>query len=269
VAVHDEQAEVATVELTGSGVDVLLPPPAPPAARDGGARGLVAVLLAVGALLVGAQQLVGLGGVDLLPSVAPATRILPAGPPQPQTMARQGDVVMLVPVQQRRITEILFHPVAGASALPLEPVGRAADEGPIGWIAALFAGEDSGGPRYRIDGEPTSVDVGAPVGTDVYAPVEGRIVSVAPLILEGIPYGEQIAIEPVANPGVVVLVSGVEAEEGLSVGSPVSTRADAWTRLGRVVDVTEVLEPALARYTQDGGNRAQIEVRPASAVAAS
>jgi hypothetical protein len=49
----------------------------------------------------------------------------------------------------------------------------------------------------------------------------------------------------------------------------VSTRADAWTRLGRVVDVTEVLEPALARYTQDGGNRAQIEVRPASAVAAS
>ena len=45
MAVHDEQAEVATVELTGSGVDIILPPPAAPVRPAGSGRALVAVAL--------------------------------------------------------------------------------------------------------------------------------------------------------------------------------------------------------------------------------
>jgi hypothetical protein len=268
MAVHDEQADVATVELTGSGVDILLPPPAPPARRLGGGRIAVACLLAAAVLAVGAAQVVGFGGVDLMPSVAPAERILPSGAPRPQTMARQGAVVLFVPIAQTRITAILYHPVAGTSGLTLEPVGQPVDEGLIGRIISGFAGDDAGGPSYAVEGDPTAVDVGAPVGTDVYAPVDGKVLSITPVIVEGVAYGDQIAIEPLANPGVVVVASGLQADPDLSVGTPVSTRPDAWTPIGRIVDVTGALDPVLSGYTQDGGNRVQLEVRPATAVAA-
>lgn len=269
MAVHDEQADVATVELTGSGVDILLPPPVPPARRLGRGRIAVACLLAAAVLAVGAIQVVGFGGVDLVPSVAPAERILPSGAPRPQTMARQGAVVLFVPIAQTRITAILYHPVAGTSGLTLEPVGQPVDEGLVGRIISGFAGDDAGGPSYAVEGDPTSVDVGAPVGTDVYAPVDGKVLSITPLIVNGTTYGDQIAIEPLANPGVVVVASGIRSDPALSVGSPVSTRPEAWTRLGRIVDVTGALDPMLAQYTQDGGNRIHLEVRPASSVAAS
>ncbi len=268
MAVHDEQADVATVELSGSGIDILLPPPTPPVRPHGRARLLVAIALAAGVLVIGALQVVGLRGGGLIPSIAPATRILPAGPPQPQSLARQDDLVLLVPIQQTRITAILFHPVTGSSALPLTPVGQPVDEGVLGRLVAAFAADEAGGPRYNADGEPEAVDVGAPVATEVYAPVDGKVLSITPLIVEGVAYGDQIAIEPLANPGVVVVASGLQADPDLSVGTPVSTRPEAWTRIGRVVDVTGALEPVLARYTQDGGNRIQIEVRPATAVAA-
>jgi hypothetical protein len=268
MAVHDEQADVATVELTGSGVDIILPAAVPPPRPPARGRLLVAIALATASLVVGAVQLVGIGGIDLVPSVAPADRILPSGAPRPQTLARQGSVVLFVPIEQSRITAILYHPVAGTSGLRLEPIGKPVDGGVLGRIVAGFAGADAGGPPYAVEGDPRSVDVGAPVGTDVYAPADGKVLSITPVIVEGVEYGDQIAIEPLANPGVVVVASGLKAAADLSVGSPVSTRPDAWTRIGRLIDVTPALDPALAAYTQDGGNRVQLEVRPATEVAA-
>ena len=269
MAVQDQQAEVATVELTGSGVDILLPPPAAPVRQAGRGRLLVAALLAVGALVVAGTQLISFDGTSLLPTLAPATRILPAGAPRPQTLARQDQLVLLVPVQQSRITAILFHPVEGADALPLDPVGEPVNQGIISRIVSSFQGENAGGPAYQIDGDPTSVDIGAPIATDTYAPVDGKVLSITPLIVNGTTYGDQIAIEPLANPGVVVVATGIKSDPALSVGSPVSTRPEAWTKLGRIVDVTGALDPLLARYTQDGGNRLHLEVRPATSVAAS
>ena len=269
MAVHDTQAEVATVELAGSGVDILLPPPISPVRRPLRGRALVALLLALGVLGVAAVQLVSFGGGGLLPAVAPATRILPAGAPRPQTLARQDQLALLVPVQQSRITAILFHPVTGADALPLDPVGEPVDQGVVARLVAAFQGQDASGPAYDEAGDPTSVDIGGPVGTDTYTPVDGKVLSITPLIVNGRTYGDQIAIEPLANPGVVVIASGIHADPALSVGSPVSTRPEAWTKLGRIVDVTGALDPMLAGYTQDGGNRIHLEVRPASSVAAS
>ncbi len=269
MAVHDEQADVATVELTGSGIDILLPPPTMPVRKSSRARLWVACALVLGIVVVGALQLVHFGGVNLVPSLAPATRILPSGAPRPQTMARQDQLVLLVPVQQSRVTAILFHPVAGADALPLEPVGQPLDEGIFAKIISSFAGDNAGGPDYQTDGDTTSVDVGAPVGTDTYTPVDGKVLSITPLIVNGTAYGDQIAVEPIANPGVVVIATGIQSDPKLSVGMPVSTRPEAWTKLGRIVDITGALDPLLSKYTQDGGNRLHLEVRPATAVAAS
>jgi hypothetical protein len=269
MAVHNEQADVATVELTGSGIDIILPPPTAPTRRVGPVRLIVALGLAVGVLAVAGTQLISFDGGGLLPSLAPATRILPAGAPRPQTLARQDQLVLLVPVQQSRITAILFHPVMGADALPLDPVGQPVDQGIVSRLIASFQGENAGGPDYQIEGDPTSVDIGAPVATDTYAPVDGKVLSITPLIVNGTTFGDQIAIEPLTNPGVVVIATGIQSDPALSVGSPVSTRPEAWTRLGRIVDVTGALDPLLADYTQDGGNRVHLEVRPATAVAAS
>ena len=269
MAVHDEQAEVATVELTGSGVDIILPPPAAPVRPAGRSRIVIALALVAGVLVVAGIQLVSFGGAGFLPEIAPATRILPSGAPRPQTLARQDQLVLLVPVQQSRITAILFHPVAGADALPLDPVGQPVNQGWIARLVSSFQGEDAGGPAYEIEGDPTSVDIGGPIGTDTYTPIDGKVLSITPLIVNGTTYGDQIAIEPLANPGVVVVASGIKSDPALSVGSPISTRPEAWTRLGRIVDVTGALDPLLARYTQDGGNRIHLEVRPATSVAAS
>ncbi|MEI6626098.1 MAG: hypothetical protein WCO40_07115 [Thermoleophilia bacterium] len=269
MAVHDEQADVATVELTGSGIDILLPPPTMPVRKSSRARLWVACALVLGIVVVGALQLVHVGGVNLIPSLAPATRILPSGAPRPQTMARQDQLVLLVPIQQSRVTAILFHPVVGADALPLEPVGQPLDEGIFANVISSFAGDNAGGPDYQTDGDTTSVDIGAPVGTDTYAPVDGKVLSITPLIVNGTAYGDQIAIEPIANPGVVVIATGIQSDPKLSVGVPVSTRPEAWTKLGRIVDITGALDPLLSKYTQDGGNRIHLEVRPATAVAAS
>jgi hypothetical protein len=158
--------------------------------------------------------------------------------------------------------------VEGAEALPLDPVGAPVNQGIISRLVSSFQGENTGGPDYQIEGEPTSVDIGAPVGTDTYAPVDGKVLSITPLIVNGTTFGDQIAIEPLANPGVVVTVTGIQSDPALSVGSPVSTRPEAWTKLGRIVDVTGALDPLLADYTQDGGNRIHLEVRPATVVAA-
>ena len=269
MAVQHPQADAAAVRRAGGGVDIFLPPPALPLRRGSGSRVAVVCALVKGVLAVGVVNLVGFGGAGLIPALAPATRILPSGPPRAQTLARQNEVVLLVPVQQSRITAVLFHPVSGADALQLEPVGEPLGAGIISRIVSAFAASDAAGPSYNMDGEPSSVDVGGPIGTDVYSPVEGKVLSIAPLIVDGIAYGDQIAIEPVANPGVVVVVSGLAADERLSVGTPVSTRPESWTKLGRIVDVTGALDPVLSGYTQDGGNRAHVEVRPATAVAAS
>lgn len=259
----DEPSEV-------TGVDFVLPSALPDEGRDDGtlrlviAIGLVALLLVVAGARLAVDR-----GETVVPAVAPADRILPAGPPAPQLLARQDQLALEVPIPQERITGVLFHPVAGTNALRLTPIGPAREQGVFGRIVDAFRTETEAGiPSFR-EGIPEAVDVGAPVGTEVFAPVDGRILSITPMIVGAEALGDVIAIEPSANPGVAVILTGLEADRGLSVGTPVSTRPEGWTKLGTVVDVTGGLAPALARYTQDGGNRVQLQVLPATAVAAS
>ena len=62
-------------------------------------------------------------------------------------------------------------------------------------IASMLVGaSSSGGPGYYVDssapGDPTSsVDVGALAGTGVYAPVDGRVVSLRPYVINGRAWG--------------------------------------------------------------------------------
>jgi murein DD-endopeptidase MepM/ murein hydrolase activator NlpD len=198
---------------------------------------------------------------------APAGRLLPAGPPDAQIVALQATLRIQLPVNQGRVTAIGYH-ASGSTALPLDPIGTQANAGLLKRIVHRFFGGTGSGIRYfQIGGgvgpETGGLDVGAPTGTDVYAPVDGSVMAVSDQIVNGKPYGVRIDIQASGNPGVVVTLTNLRADPALTVGSTVSAGR---TKIGQIIDLSSVEQAALARYTQDHGQHVHIEVHAASAL---
>jgi hypothetical protein len=196
---------------------------------------------------------------------APAQRLLPAQSPQPQVIAKLGDLRLQLPVSPSRVTAIGFH-AAGDGALALQPVGRQANEGLLARLGHKLFGRGGEGPGwYQISGgegpHTSGLDVGARAGTAVYAPVDGRVVGVEPYVVSGHKFGDRIDIQPAQAPSVVVSLTHVSALGQLVVGAAVTA---SQTRLATVSDLSGVEQQALARYTNDAGNHVALEVRPAA-----
>jgi hypothetical protein len=237
-------------------------------------RRRLAVLIAV--LVVGVVTLLlsAFGGSGTATPAAPppasAARLLPAGPPLPEIVARLGVLHLQLPVSQSRVTAIGFQGGSEGS-LALSPVGTQANEGLLKRVLHSVVGGSSGRPRwYQLPGGlgpgSSSIDVGAPAGTDVYAPVDGTIVAIDDVVLNDRVYGSQIDIQPTGAPSLVVSVSHVRVDPSLVVGSSVTS---AGSKLGAVVDFTPVEHQALARYTNDSGNHVVIEVHPSATLSVS
>ncbi len=227
------------------------------------------VVVACGCLVALLLTAFGRGGeaTVTITGPAPASRLLPAGPPRPQIVATQDSLQVQLPVNQSRLTAIGYH-ASGALALPLEPVGTQANAGLAERIfRRLFGTSGSEVSYYMLDGgvgaETGGLDVGAPVDTDVYAPVDGSVIAITDNVVNGKIYGVRIDIQPSGSPGVVISLSNVRADPALTVGSTVSS---ATTKIGRVIDLSEVERAGLARYTQDSGQHVHIEVQPATAL---
>jgi murein DD-endopeptidase MepM/ murein hydrolase activator NlpD len=175
---------------------------------------------------------------------------------------------MQLPINQGRVTAIGYH-AAGQRALELEPVGSQANAGIFGRLVQRITGGDSSGVRYYLLAGGTGVrtgglDVGAPVGTDVYAPADGTLIAISDRIVNGKEYGKRIEIQPAGNPGVVIALTNLEIDPALSVGSTVVA---ARTKLGRLLDLSTVEQAGLARYTHDKGHHVHLEVHPAASAA--
>jgi hypothetical protein len=201
---------------------------------------------------------------------APAQRLLPSGPPRPQVIATLDTLRVELPINQGRVTAIAYH-ASGATLLPFDPVGAKANEGLLGRIAHRILGDDGSGVRYYQleggDGPKTGgLDIGAPVGTDVYAPVDGTIVSIADRVIDGKAHGSVIQIVPSGTPGAVLALSNVQIDPSLTVGMTVVASA---TKLGRLIDLSEVEKAGLERYTNDKGQHVHVEARPAASVSSS
>jgi hypothetical protein len=227
------------------------------------------ILLAAVALVTLLLTAFGSGGSSAVRTTAPApaTRLLPAGPPRPQVVALQGSLRLQLPVSQSRLTAIGYH-AAGDGALSLDPVGRQANQGLLTRVARSVFGGSRNGLRYYVlggDAGPatSSLDVGAVPGTDVYSPVDGTIVAITRYILDGKHYGARIDVQPAAVPSLVVSLTHLRPDPNLTVGSSV---AAGTSKLGTIVDFTPVERQALARYTQDAGNHVAIEVHQAAAI---
>jgi hypothetical protein len=191
--------------------------------------------------------------------------LLDTGRPQPILIALQGDVRVELPVSCLWVTALGYHG-ASESALPLEPVGRHANEGIFARILHRLTGDDASIVTYYQlgggSGSPTgALDVGAPAGTAVYSPVNGTVVSIRDLVLDGKRYGHRIDVVPNDSPSVVVSIRRLRADPALTVGSPVTSGT---SKIGIVMDLSKAEEQALAEVTHDPGNHVTIEVRPAA-----
>jgi murein DD-endopeptidase MepM/ murein hydrolase activator NlpD len=227
------------------------------------------VVVACGCLVALLLIAFGRGGetVVTVTGPAPASRLLPAGPPRPQIVATQDSLRLQLPVNQSRVTAIGYH-ASGALALPLEPVGTQANAGLAERLfRRLFGGTGTGVRYYLLEGgvgaETGGLDIGAPVETDVYAPVDGSVIAITDNVVNGRVYGVRIDIQASGSPGVVVSLTNLRPDPALTVGSTVSS---AKTKIGRVIDLSEVERAGLARYTQDNGQHVHIEVHPATAL---
>jgi murein DD-endopeptidase MepM/ murein hydrolase activator NlpD len=227
------------------------------------------VVVACGCLVALLLTAFGRGGESAVTVTgpAPASRLLPAGPPRPQIVATQDSLRIQLPIDQSRVTALGYH-ASGTLALPLEPVGTQANAGLAERIfRRLFGSTGSEVRYYMLEGgvgaETGGLDVGAPVDTDVYAPVDGTVIAITDNVVNGKVYGVRIDIQPSGSPGVVVSLSNLRSDPALTVGSTVSS---ATTKIGRVIDLSDVERAGLARYTQDNGQHVHIEVQPATAL---
>jgi hypothetical protein len=237
-------------------------------------RRRLAVLLAIAIVALGTLLVTAFGGGEhpsaLVAPPASATRLLPAGPPSPRPLARIGDALKIqLPVNESRLTAIGYFG-AEDGALALSPVGHQVNEGLLRRLVHRVLGGGGGWPRWYLlpggHGQSTSaLDVGAPAGTDVYAPVNGTVVGVGKVILNGKAYGARIDVQPIDAPSLIVSVSHVSADPSLTVGSMVTAGA---SKLGSVLDFSRVEHQALSRYTNDAGNHVLIEVHPSATLQA-
>jgi hypothetical protein len=184
--------------------------------------------------------------------------------PFPQILAMHGAVRIQMPIAQAKRTAIGYHDAPDGS-LTLAPLGHQGNEGLLQRIFHKVFGGGGGQPTwYRLSGGPTSaLDVGAPAGTDVYAPVDGTIVGITPFVVAGHRYGSRIDIQPQTAPSLIVSLTQLRSDPSLAVGMNV---VSGRTRLGVVADLSQVERQALARYTNDSGNHVSVEVRPAASL---
>jgi hypothetical protein len=218
------------------------------------------VTLAIGAF--------GTSPPDLPAVSAGAARAAPASRPLPQVIALQDSLRIQMPVSQRQVTALGYHG-ADEDALPLEPVGQQANEGLLSRVFHNIFGGGGGTPRYyQLGGgagpSTGGLDVGAAAGTDVFSPVDGTLVSVQPYILDGEQYGNRVQIQPFGAPSVVVSLTHLRVDPALTVGSPVTAGT---TKVGVILDFSEVERQALARHTGDAGNHMTLEVVPTPTLA--
>jgi murein DD-endopeptidase MepM/ murein hydrolase activator NlpD len=230
----------------------------------------LALLLLLAAVLVASLLATAFGGgtsrvpVSLAAASLASTQTAAQTRPFPEIVAMRGPVRLQLPVSQRRVTAIGYHS-ADDGGLPLAPAGRQRNEGLVQRLIHSVFGGGGGSPTwYRLSSGATSaLDVGAPVGTNVYAPVDGTVVAITPYVVGGKRYGSRIDIQPQNAPSVVVSLTQLRVDPSLTVGSTVVSGA---RKLGTVVDLARVERQALARYTNDAGNHVTVELRPAASV---
>ncbi|MFO7572690.1 MAG: hypothetical protein R6W48_08850 [Gaiellaceae bacterium] len=226
-----------------------------------------ALLIVVGMLAVVTLLLTAFDGSGDERGVTTATPRPPVQSlrPDPQVLATVGNVHVQSPVAPGSVTGIGFH--RASDGLALQPVGPQANEGLLARLWRRITGSTrSGLSWYQLEGgTPRALDVGAAPGTDVYAPVDGTVVAIRSHVISGRKIGAEIELRPTTAPSLVVTLSNVRPDRGLTVGANVAAGS---SKLGRVVNITALEQQALADYVAGDGNNVSIQVFPSASLLA-
>ncbi len=181
--------------------------------------------------------------------------------PVPIVVARAGSISLKLPVARKAVTAIGYH--ASPDTIALSPQGRQVNEGFFARLWHRVTGSEGGVVSYyELSGgvgvSNGALDIGAVKGTDVFAPINGKILQIATYVVNGYPLGKRIDIRPDDDPTLIVSISRIEVDPAREIGEPVTAGA---IRIGSIVDYSKVEKQQLARYTQDPGNHVTIEVR--------
>jgi len=236
-------------------------------------RRVIALLAILG--IIAAVTAVGverLWGETQLPPIAlpePTDHLLPGIAPEPQILALHENLRLFLPIAPERVTAIGYRG-SGADALPLDPFGTLANPGILVDLKnKIFGGGPDQAVRYYlIEGgvgpQTGGIDIGAPVGTNTYAPVDGTVLSISPVVIGGKRFGDRVDLQPTSSPNLVVTITNLRVAPSLQIGATVTASE---TVMGRLVDVSKVESAALAEFTQDSGHHVHIELLPAANVA--
>jgi len=189
---------------------------------------------------------------------------LVVGRPPPIVIARAGSMPLMLPLARAAVTAIGYH--ATPDAVALSPEGTQVNEGLLARLFHRISGSGGGGLNYyELSGgtgtQNGALDVGGAPGTDVYSPVDGKVVQIGPYVINGRDCGVRLDIRPESDAGVIVSMTRITGDSTLKIGSPLQAGV---TRVGSILDLSKLEQQKLAQYTQDAGNHVTIEVRSAA-----
>lgn len=182
----------------------------------------------------------------------------------PIVVARVNELPINLPVAPAAVTAIAYH--SSPDTVAMSPEGSQANEGLLARTFHAIVGSNSGRLNYyKLSGgigtDDGALDVGAAAGTDVSAPVDGKIVRIAPYVVNGYRMGKRIDIRPDADATLIVSMTRLRADPLLAIGKPVTSGV---TRMGSVIDFSMLEHQQLAHYSGDVGNHVTIEIFPAA-----
>lgn len=248
--------------------------------RDHAARNGVLISLAGAVVVLVLIWIIAMFSREVIAPSAVLTAhrpVPPVGAPAPQTLASvvpeasEPSLRLQVPIRRNAITAIGYSHRNDDHALELEPSGNRGNEAwGARWFRRFLATQAPSDLRWfalgRSGEPPTMVTVGAAVGTDVYAPLNGTVIAVSPYVIDGSVAGQVVQIQPLGDADTVIVMRDIDAAAGLSVGQGVSASS---TLVGTVRDMPDGLERPLARYTHDSGPAVELYVRRVSTPRAS
>jgi hypothetical protein len=200
-------------------------------------------------------------------SVATAAPVQQSGPPTPQTLAEtvadKGSTTLRLqlPIRREAVTGIGFGARHEGSVIELEPSGTVAN---TSWIKRATQRFLSTTPAsdlrwYRLDEGATSMAiVGALPGTELYAPIDGKVMSIQQYELDGEPRGQLVELQPTGDGQTVVVLRNFDVAAELKVGQTVTASV---TKLGTVRDMQGAVETPLSDYTHDSGSGIDMYVK--------
>ena len=232
--------------------------------RAAGRRRLGYVLAVAAALLIALSARVLSSPASSSPTDLAAG--LAAGAPQRQTLATLGSLTLFVPINQAAITGVVYHPIAGSAAAALRPVGRQRNADVFTRVWNRVFGDGDGGLPYDVAGGSTqAIELGAPDGTAVYAPLNGQVVALTANVISGdaTRWGTILGIQPDDDPAHVLTISALTLDPPGAPSRPeIGRQVRVGQLLGRVRDTSSVVTSVLSRYVSDRGSGITLRLEP-------